>query len=121
MSETRGDTFVMLAYLAMGIVITSNVLGSVFIKIGSSVPTERALLFGLFGWQTIAGIMCFAFAMLFYALALKELPLHVAQAIATLQYVGSVAAAVLIFGEIVTMEKWFGIALICIGVIFVSR
>ncbi|MGA8173108.1 MAG: EamA family transporter [Methylocystis sp.] len=109
-----------LPYMAMGMVVISNVLGNVFLKLGSSDNTGRALIFGLFGWQTVAGIGFFASAILIYAWALKYLPLHVAQAAASLQFVGAILAAALVFNEAIYLQKWFGVGLILIGLMFVT-
>jgi undecaprenyl phosphate-alpha-L-ara4N flippase subunit ArnE len=122
MGETQIGITAAIPYVAMGIVVVSNVLGNVFMKLGSSdVGPSRALLLGLFGWPTVVGIMFFAWGILFYALALKTLPLHIAQSIAALQFVGAVVAAVVVFGEVISMGKWLGIALICTGLVFVTR
>lgn len=121
MAEAESGIAAVLPYLAMGTVVTANVVGSVFMKIGATVPERNAFLFGMFGWQTIAGIAFFASGALFYALALKGLPLNVAQSIAALQFVGTVGAAVVVLGEAVTLNQWFGIALICMGLFLVVR
>jgi multidrug transporter EmrE-like cation transporter len=119
MVETQSGLARAVPYLAMGAVIIGNVLGNVFLKLGSSVDASRAQIFGMFGWQTVAGIGFFAAGILCYALALKSLPLHVAQAIAALQFVGAIAAAAMFFGEAITALKWVGIALICVGLVLV--
>lgn len=121
MGEMQGGTATALAYLAMAAVVICNIVGNIFMKIGSSAVGSRAVLLGLFGWQTAAGLLCFGLGVLFYALALKTLPLHVAQAVAALQFVGVVTAAVLVFGEAMSLEKWLGIALICSGLLLVTR
>lgn len=109
-----------LPYLAMAAVVIGNVLGNVFLKLGSTPATDRTLLLGVFSWQTIGGIGFFVLAVLCYAMALKTLPLHLAQAIAALQFVGAVAAAAVFFGEAITGLKWAGIACICIGLALVA-
>jgi multidrug transporter EmrE-like cation transporter len=108
-----------MSYLAMGAVVLGNVLGNVFLKIGSSVEADKSLLLGMLAWQTIIGIAFFAAAVLCYSMALKSLPLHVAQAIAAVQFVGAIAAAAIFFGEAITALKWAGIALICVGLALV--
>ncbi len=109
-----------LPYLAMGGVVTGNVLGSVFLKLGSSVRAERASIFGVFGWETVMGVCFFASAVLLYAWALKQLPLHMAQAVGALQFIGAILAAAFVFGEAIGVEKWVGIGLICVGLAFVA-
>ncbi|SDR64042.1 EamA-like transporter family protein [Rhizobiales bacterium GAS113] len=109
-----------LPYLAMGTVVAGNVLGNIFLKLGSSAGADRTSLFGMFAWQTAAGIGFFASAVLLYAWALKNLPLHIAQGVASLQFVGAILAATFIFDESISLQKWFGIGLICIGLMFVT-
>src|SRR5262249_7762170 len=106
-------------YFAMAFVVVGNVLGNVLLKHGSTAAPGQGLVVGLFGWQTIAGIVCFAAAVISNAMALRELPLHLAQAIAALQFVGAVAAAAVYFGETITAQKWLGIVPICVGLGFV--
>ena len=94
-----------LPYLAMAAVVCGNVLGNVFLKLGSIAGTKSPYTFGIFGWQTLLGVGCFAAGLLIYAWALKFLPLHVAQAIAALQFVGAVLAAAFFFGEDINESK----------------
>lgn len=110
-----------LPYPAMSAVVASNVLGNVFMKLGSSGEHPSAQLFGLFGWHIIAGVSFFASAAVCYPVALKTLPLHVAQGLAALQFVGVITAAAFFFGEAIAAMKWLGIALICIGLALVTR
>jgi len=118
--ETHSGLMRALPYMAMGMVVAGNVLGNIFLKLGSGDNADRALMFGLFGWQTIAGIGFFASAVLLYAWALKHLPLHMAQGVASLQFIGAILAAWLIFQEAISLQKWVGIGLICMGLMFVT-
>lgn len=120
MLENQSSSTWALPYLAMGTVVVSNVLGNIFIKFGSSEEVKSAPIFGMFGWQTVVGIGFFASAVLFYAWALKYLPLHIAQGVASLQFVGAILAAALVFDEAISVQKWLGIGLICIGLTFVT-
>jgi multidrug transporter EmrE-like cation transporter len=108
------------AYAAMLAVVFGNVTGNVLMKAGGRVEPDRAILFGIFGWQTIVGIGFFASSILLYAWVLKQLPLHIAQAIGSLQFVGATLAAAVVFGEIITPEKWFGVGLILTGLIVIA-
>jgi drug/metabolite transporter (DMT)-like permease len=104
-----------LPYVTMLLVVGGNVMGNVLIKVGASPPPGRAYLFGLFGWQTAAGIGCFGASVLLYAWTLRYLPLHVAQAVASLQFVGAVLAAAFLLGETITPQTWLGIVFIWVG------
>ena len=108
------------AYAAMLAVVFGNVTGNVLMKAGGRVEPDRAILFGIFGWQTLVGIAFFASSILLYAWVLRQLPLHIAQAIASLQFVGATLAAAVLFGEIITPEKWFGVGLILTGLIVIA-
>jgi drug/metabolite transporter (DMT)-like permease len=105
----------LLPYVTMLFVVASNVMGTVLIKVGANAPLGRAYLFGLFGWQTAAGIACFGGGVLLYAWVLKYLPLHMAQAVASLQFAGNVLAAAFLLGETITPQKWLGIVFILVG------
>ena len=104
-----------LPYAAMFLVVAGNVVGNVLIKVGASPPPGREYLFGLFGWQTAAGIGCFGASVLLYAWGLKYLPLHVAQAVVSLQFAGAVLAAAFLLGEAISPQKWLGIVFIWVG------
>ena len=110
-----------LAYMAMFAVVAGNVAGKVLIKLGAGAPPDRVYLLGLFGWQTAAGIGCFGAGVLLYAWALKYLPLHHAQAVASLQFAGAVLAAAFLLGETISPAKWLGIMCICVGISIVLR
>lgn len=110
-----------LPYIALGCVVIANVLGNIFMKFGSSTDARHAYIFGIFGWQTLLGIGFFASGVVFYGLALKLLPLYMAQAVVILQFVGVILAAAIVFGEVIDMRQWLGIAFICIGLSLVTR
>jgi drug/metabolite transporter (DMT)-like permease len=90
-------------------------------KLGSSVDARHAPILGVFGWQTLLGIGFFASGVVFYGLALKIVPLYAAQAVVTLQFVGVILAAVIVFGEALDLRQWLGIAFIVIGLSLVTR
>jgi len=101
-------------------VVIANVLGNVFMKLGSSVDARHAYILGVFGWQSVLGICFFASGVVFYGLALKLLPLYAAQAVVTLQFVGVILAAAILFGEAIDMHQWMGVAFIGIGLSLVT-
>lgn len=108
-------------YLAMAGVVIGNVAGNVLLKMGANAEGSRAVLLGIFGWQTLAGIACFATAVLLYAWSLKHLPLYLAQTIASLQFAGAILAASTIFGETIRPHQWAGLALILVGLSVVAQ
>ena len=108
-------------YLALAVVIIGNAAGNLLLKIGADITNPRQLLFGLFPWQTVAGIACFALGILAYSWALRNFELHAAQIIVSLQYVAVIALAALVLGEQIDIQKWGGIALIALGLYVCSR
>jgi multidrug transporter EmrE-like cation transporter len=109
-----------IAYSAMFAVVFGNVTGNVLMKAGGSVEPNRTILFGIIAWQTLAGIAFFASSIVLYAWVLRQLPLYIAQAIASLQFVGATLAAAILFGESIAPGKWFGVGLIVSGLIVIA-
>jgi multidrug transporter EmrE-like cation transporter len=108
-----------LPYVAICCVVACNVLGNVFVKLGSSSIGDGGVMFGLIKAQTVYGGVFFVISLVCYAFALRTLPLHLAQAIVALQFVGTIIAAAVVFGEVITVVKWTGIALVCVGLTLV--
>jgi undecaprenyl phosphate-alpha-L-ara4N flippase subunit ArnE len=82
-------------------------------------PVQRVLL-GVFSWQSFVGLALFAIGGLIYALVLRALPLHVAQAFAAAQYIAVVMAASLLLRERIACTTWFGIGFIVVGIVLVG-
>jgi len=110
----------LLGFIALALAIAGNAAGNILLKLGAAPNVDRVVL-GLVGWQTLAGITCFAVNVLFYAWALKQFDLHVVQIIVSLQYVVVIALAALVLGEQITLTQWWGIALITAGLFVCSR
>ena len=66
------------------------------------------------------GAASFALAFLFYALVLRRLPLSLAQAIFSLQFVLVILAANQLLHESIGGARWVGIALMAAGLLVVS-
>jgi drug/metabolite transporter (DMT)-like permease len=111
----------LLPYALLSAVVIANVLGNIFMKLGSSVDEKHAVIFGMFGWQTLLGISFFASGVLFYGWALKQLPLYAAQSVVILQFVAVILAALVVFGERIELRQWFGITFIVIGLSLIVR
>jgi drug/metabolite transporter (DMT)-like permease len=109
-----------LGFAALALVIIGNAAGNVLLKIGAN-PNAGRQLFGLFAWQTIAGVACFGFGILAYAWALKHMDLHVAQIVVSLQYITVIALAALLLGEQISLSQWCGMALIAVGLFVCTR
>jgi multidrug transporter EmrE-like cation transporter len=68
-----------------------------------------------------AGMMCYAFSVCVWLAALSKAPVSVAYPMLSLGYVVVAAVSAMWLGESLTMAKVLGIALICAGVVLVSR
>ena len=67
------------------------------------------------------GMFCYAASVCVWLAALSKAPVSTAYPMLSLGYVAVAAVSVLWLGESMTPAKMLGIALICVGVIFVSR
>jgi multidrug transporter EmrE-like cation transporter len=91
--------------------------------------------FTSFGWQELSfavaalgrsasfwgGMVCYAVSVCVWIAALSRAPVSTAYPMLSLGYVVVACAAALFLGESLTAGKMVGIALICAGVILVSR
>ena len=68
-----------------------------------------------------AGMMCYAFSVCVWLAALSKAPVSVAYPMLSLGYVVVAAVSATWLGESLSMAKVLGIALICAGVVLVSR
>jgi drug/metabolite transporter (DMT)-like permease len=102
--------------LAMiGCCVAANLL----MKLGSQdIPSP--VLFGFLSWRTVFGLAAFGLGGLFYAAALRYLPLSVAQSYAAAQFVAVILASKLVLGEPVPVGRWFGISMIMGGILIVA-
>ncbi len=67
------------------------------------------------------GMVCYGVSLCVWVAALAKAPVSTAYPMLSLGYVAVAAVSVLWLGEIMTPAKVFGIALICAGVVLVSR
>jgi multidrug transporter EmrE-like cation transporter len=99
--------------------VLCTVAANLLMKLGSQdVPSP--LLLGLLSWRTAGGLAAFGCAGLFYAAALRFLPLNVAQSYAAVQFVAVILAAKLVLGEPVPLGRWLGISMIMGGILIVA-
>ncbi len=68
-----------------------------------------------------AGMMCYVFSLCVWLAALSKAPVSVAYPMLSLGYVVVAAVSAMWLGESLTLAKVLGIALICVGVVLVSR
>ncbi len=103
----------------MMLTVCCNVAANLFLKAGSSV--QSASILGIINLKTITGLSCFALGALFYIAALRIGSLSVSQAIVSLQYVGVLIGAYLIFNEHLSGFQLIGCLFVCIGMIMVTN
>ncbi|HEY1261663.1 MAG TPA: EamA family transporter [Stellaceae bacterium] len=100
----------------IGLTVGANLM----LKLGAMAPPAERIVLGLFGWQSVLGLVLFGFGGLIYAFVLRALPLYVAQVLASLQYVAVILAAGLLLREAISPVSWLGIACVAIGILLVG-
>lgn len=108
-------------YLALLAVVACNLLGNLFLKIGSGPEVGGFKLLGMFGWPTLVGLIFFGSSALFYAWSLRYIALHDAQVVVSLQFAGAILIASFFFGEAISFQKWAGLSMILAGLIVCVR
>jgi drug/metabolite transporter (DMT)-like permease len=93
-----------------------TVLANLSLKQGDS----SAWLPNIVNLHVMGGAAFFAFAFLFYALVLRRLPLSLAQAIFSVQFVLVILAAHLVLHESIGGVRWLGIGLMAAGLLVVG-
>lgn len=70
--------------------------------------------------RVVIAAAAFAMAFVFYTMLLKRLPLSLAQAVISAQFVIVILAANVLLGETVGTMRWMGIALVAAGLIVIG-
>ena len=100
-------------------------VGQVCWKIGltrEGFSLSRAGILALVGsWQIWAGFVLFGVATLLWFDVLSKAPLSLAYPLMSLSYVFGLFAAKYYFGETVSVTRWSGVLLICLGVALVAK
>lgn len=112
--STHGSVLAAVALLG---VVAMNVAATILLKFDTTPEMASARLLGLFGWPVIAGVMCYAVALVLYAWSLRYVDLHVAQIVVSLQFGGAILASAFIFHESIGLNQWTGISLIFLGLL----
>ncbi len=100
--------------------ISCTVIGNLLFKIGATESNSQASLFGLFSINSLIGLFFFACSVLIYAWLLKLVPLNVAQAFASAQFVAVILASSMFLSEEIPFIRWLGIAFIALGIVLVG-
>ena len=115
-----GEAVTVIPLLGIASMVALTVGANLMLKLGAMVPPAQRILLGALSWQSIVGLSLFGIGGIIYAFVLRALPLHVAQALAAVQYVAVVLAASLLLSERIAPTSWLGIALIVVGIVLVS-
>ena len=112
-------------HLATAALILASMSFTVLANLALKVGAERKGAFvswplNMVNVHVALGAASFALAFLFYALVLRRLPLSLAQAIFSLQFVLVILAANLLLHESIGGARWVGIALMAAGLLVVS-
>lgn len=105
-------------YVALAIAIVMGVGGQLLLKAGAGGET---LIQQFLAPQSIVGLGLYFGAAVFYMLALRKIPVSVAFPSVSLSYVLVALLAFWLYGEALTPSKLAGIALVCVGVILITR
>lgn len=72
-------------------------------------------------WKILLGIVCYALSMLIWLLILSRVDLSFAYPMLGVSYVLVVTSSWLILGEHISVMRWIGTFIICIGVTLAAR
>jgi drug/metabolite transporter (DMT)-like permease len=100
--------------------VACTVAANLMLKVGAEVPASDRIVFGILGWKSVAGLALFGIGGLVYSVVLRSVPLNIAQAFTSSQYVGVVLAASFILREPISPTRWIGLGCICFGILLVS-
>jgi undecaprenyl phosphate-alpha-L-ara4N flippase subunit ArnE len=99
--------------------VSCTVVANLLMKRGA-VAAEADRIFSIVSPITLLGIGMFAVAAIIYSWLLHHLPLNVAQAFASVQFIAVIAAAAVVLGEPIPSLRWVGIMLIAAGILLVA-
>lgn len=105
-------------YVALGLGILLGVGGQMLLKSGASGET---LLQQFLSPQSMIGLGLYFAAALCYMYALRKIPVSVAFPSVALSYVLVALLGFWLYGEPLSMPKVAGIALVCAGVVLITR
>lgn len=106
------------AWLYLLPVLAINVCASLLLKIGAADP-RAALLLGALSWRSFLGLACFGIGGIGYAFVLRYVPLTIAQAVLSAQYVFTILGAWLLLHESINHLQVIGFFLVGIGIALV--
>ena len=106
-------------FLALFTAIIVSASGQLLLKAGAS--GQGGFLEQLLRWQTIVGLGCYGAAAMLYIVALRAIPMSVALPSTALSYAVIARVGVLVWNERVSWQHLAELALICSGVVMLTR
>ncbi len=115
-------------YVLLVLSVGLAVIGQLFMKKGMLQIGEFSLgvlahkLFPMISNPFVfTGFVLFGISSVFWLVVLSRINLSVAYPMVSLGYIVVAFASIFLFKENVSLVRWLGIIIICIGVVFVSR
>jgi multidrug transporter EmrE-like cation transporter len=96
----------------------TNRVGEFAYSLDNLVPVGSKLALSPF---ILGGLSCYVVSVVVWILALSRVPVSVAYPMLSIGYIVNAAAAWMLFGESLTMQKLVGIGFIVVGVFLVAR
>lgn len=119
----------MQAWWLIAISISAGVAGQTCIKLGVSRPATSGVVMGLdslialiFGSPLVlTGLTLYGLGALAWIAVLSRLNLSYAYPFLALNFILIALVSRLVLGEMIPTMRWIGLALICVGIVFVAR
>ena len=94
-------------------------VGSVFLKAGAG-KLHRNPITWILNWRLAAGVALYLLSSYFFVLGIKRGELTILYPMASLSYIFTLIWARLFFGEYFTRNKFLGLGLIVLGIVFLG-
>ena len=111
-------------WAALAVAIVASQAGQLLLKLGAmGLPAgsiAAVMLAQMLRWQTMLGLCCYGGGTLFYALALRRIPMSVALPCTAISYVAAALIGHFAFQEALGMAKLGALGLICAGVVLLA-
>jgi drug/metabolite transporter (DMT)-like permease len=110
-----------MSILVVFLITSFTVVGNLFLKVGVLKPgLADTWPLTLINMYTLFGTVSFGLAFLGYATLLQRIPLNLAQAIFSFQFVAVIVSSAVVLGEPVGAMRWLGICIIFVGILVVN-
>ena len=112
-------------WAALAVAILASQAGQLLLKLGALglPPGDMAsvMLAQLLRWQTLLGLCCYGGGTLFYAMALRRIPMSIALPCTAVSYVSATLFGLVLFGERLTLQHILGLGMVCAGVVLLAE